>query len=157
MGGAGGQRAAASGIAPALLVRSAAEAVFALSHAGRPVLLLSAPGAAGSLGPGGWRALVARATAASPGSAFEDAICCGDAPGHALAALRAGCRLLVLDRASPAFHAVEAAAAEIGARLLPARPPALDLGTLDLRRDGARVPLARWLAAHPHDSEAIKR
>jgi|GEM_PF-639877 len=156
MGGAGGQRAEASVVAPALLVRSAAEAAFALRHAHRPVLLLSAPGAAGSLGPLAWRALIARAAAEAPGADFADALCCGDAPGHALVALRAGCRLLVLDGACPAFPAVMAATAEVGAGLLPARPPAFDLGTLDLRRQGARVPLARWLASHPHDSAAIK-
>jgi hypothetical protein len=99
---------------------------------------------------------VAWAAASSPGAPFEDALCCGEAPGHALAALRAGCRLLVLEGDCLAFPAVAASAAEIGARLLPARPPALDLAPLDLRRNSARIPLARWLAAHPHDSGAIK-
>ena len=104
------------------------------------VLLLSAPGAAGFLGPRPWRALVASAPA------FPDALCCGDAAGDALAALREGCRILVLDQACPAFAQVAGAAAEAGAILLPARPPALDLAGLDLRRAGACAKLTAWLA-----------
>ncbi|MGG5821676.1 hypothetical protein [Falsiroseomonas sp. HW251] len=143
---------------PALVVRNAEQAAAALRVAdGRRVLLLSAPGAAGFLGPLAWRALVARAESLVPGAPFDDALCCGDAPGHALAALRAGCRLLVLHGACPAFAQVEAAAEVAGARLLPGRPPAFDAMDLDLRKPGARVKLAQWLAASPHDSAAIQR
>lgn len=142
MGGAGGQRA--------LVTRGAAEAAAALRLAGSiPVLLLSAPAAAGSLGPQGWRALVAAAQAAAPQAAVDDALCCGDAPGQALAALRAGCRLIALDPDCPAFAAVQAAAAECGAVVLPARPPAFDLHGLDLRKPGGRALLAQWLAGEP--------
>ena len=42
-------------------------------------------------------------------------------------ALRVGCRLLVLDPAVPAWPLVAARASVVGANLLPARPPALDL------------------------------
>jgi hypothetical protein len=140
-------------VVPALVVRGGGEAGAALRlAAGRPVLLLSAPGAAGFLGARGWRALVEAAAAQAPGAPFQDAICCAAAPGWALAALRAGCRLLVLDAGCPAFPAVAGAAAEVGARLLPARPPALDLGTLDLGRPHGQGVLAAWLAASPHDS-----
>jgi hypothetical protein len=153
MGRAGGQRA--------LVSRSAAEAAAALRLAGTvPVLLLSAPGAAGSLGPAGWRALVQAACEAAPEAMVQDALCCGEAPGHALAALRAGCRLLVLDPACAGFAAVEEAAAECGASLLPERPPALDLHGLDLRKPGGRALLAQWLAgdpAAPDDSGGAKR
>lgn len=113
-------------------------------------LLLSAPGAAGFLGPAGWRALVALA----PG--FPDALCCGDAGGDALAALHAGCRLLVLDPTCPAFAAVAGAAGEVGARLLPARPPALDLESIDLRRPTGVALLTDWLVA-PHDTRPALR
>lgn len=121
------------------------------------MLLLSAPGAAGFLGVAGWRALVARAAELAPGAPLEDALCCGAAPGLALAALRAGCRILVLDGACPAFAMVESAAAEVGARLLPARPPALDLRELDLARPAGQARIAHWLSAAPDDSGAIKR
>jgi class I fructose-bisphosphate aldolase len=145
MRNAAGQRASG----PAVVVRSAAEATAVLEVAGgmRP-LLLSAPGAAGVLGPRGWRALIARAARAAPGVAFEDALCCGAAPGHALAALRAGCRLLVLADC-PGFAAVAGAAAEAGALLWRERPEALDLATLDLRKPGGRARIAQWLAAAP--------
>jgi hypothetical protein len=142
---------------PAVVVRGAAEAAAALRvAAGVPVLLLSAPGAAGFLGAAGWRALVARAESLVPGAPFEDALCCGDAPGLALAALRAGCGIVVLEGACPAFPAVAGAAAEAGATLLPARPPAFDLAGLDLLKPGGRAKLSDWLGAHPHDSAAAK-
>jgi hypothetical protein len=155
MGGAAGQRAE---LPQAVVIRGAAEAVTALTLAGgRPVLLLSAPGAAAMLGAAGWRALVSHAAAAVPDARFADALCCGAAPGHALAALREGCRIVVLDGACPAFAAVASAAAEAGATLLAARPPALDLRGLDLRRPVAQAGIAQWLAASPDDSAAIWR
>ncbi len=77
---------------------------------------------------------------------------CGDAPGFALAALRAGVRAIVLDPACPAFPAVAGAAAEIGAALLTARPaPALDLGRVELRRAAGRALLVRWLTRDDAD------
>ena len=151
MHNAAGQRASVR----AIIVRSAAEATAALKAVGgQPVLLLSAPGTAGVLGPAGWRALVAAAESACPGAPFEDALCCGDAPGNALAALRAGCRLLVLDGDCPAYPRIAAAAEEVGATLLPARPPAFDLHGLDLTKPGGRTRLAQWLTALPHDRAA---
>jgi hypothetical protein len=149
MGREAGQRAKgvpADRLAPALVVRGLAGTVAALRLAeGRRATLLSAPGAAAWLGAAGWRALVAEIAAQAPEAPTTDLLCCGDAPGQALVALRAGCRALVLDGACPAFAQVEAAAAELGAVLLPARPPALDLAGLDLRRPGGALLLRRWL------------
>jgi hypothetical protein len=141
--------------APAVVVHTPAEARVALELAGseRGVLLLSAPAAAGNMGAAWFLALVAqavegldRAVGGKPPPHLA-ALDCGDAPGFALAALRAGARLLVLDPAAPAFPAVAAAAAEAGAEVWPGRPPALDLGRLDFRRaDGrGRGRLAEWL------------
>lgn len=142
--------AARFALLPAVIATAAAEAAAALALAGpRGLLLLSAEGAAGFLGPQAWRALVDAAAAAAPGTPRQDALCCAAGAGDALLALRAGCRLLVLDGGLPAFPAVAAAAAEIGARLLPARPPALDLRRLDLRREAGRARLAAWLAEAP--------
>jgi hypothetical protein len=107
---------------------------------GRPVTLLSAPGAALFAGCLWWRELVAAARAAHPATPACDVLDCAAAPGQAMAALRAGQLLLVLDPACPAFAAVGAAAATLGATLLAARPAALDLGNPDARRG-----LARWL------------
>jgi hypothetical protein len=135
-----------------VVVHAAAEAVLAMALAGPGgVLLVSAPGAAGQLGPGWWQALL---LAAGAGSGVLD---CADAPGQALAALRAGCRDLVLDGGCPGFAAVAGAAAEVGARLRPARPPTLDCARLDLRRPAARETLAAWLAQGPRDSGATPR
>ncbi|MBU8541334.1 hypothetical protein [Falsiroseomonas tokyonensis] len=135
---------------PAITIRSAAELRW-LSSQVKPgsVLLLSAPGAAGFLGPLAWRALVALA----PG--FPDALCCGAAAGDALAALRAGCRRIVLEGGCPAFASLCEAAGETGALVLPVRPPALDLQALDLRRPFARAKLTDWCAkaaAPAHDT-----
>jgi hypothetical protein len=69
-----------------------------------------------------------------------DILDCGDAPGRAMEALRAGCRLLVLDPAVPAWSLVAARAATIGAELLAERPPALDLA-----KPGALRQLPAWL------------
>ena len=156
---ASGARPAASGALAALQAAGSTQVAAALCLARDwqaqrrlppgPALLVSVPGAGLALGPAGWRALVARAAALAPGAAFEDALCCADAPGAALAALRAGCRLLILDGTVPAFGQVAAAAAQSGARLLAARPPALDLEGVRLDRTGGRERLLGWLRAAP--------
>lgn len=129
-----------------MVVHALAQAEAALAAAGPGgVLLLSAPGA-GSFGAAWFLALAAEAGRRHPGVTWEAALDCADAPGAALAALRAGARIVVLDGAHPAFAAVAAAAAEVGATLLPARPPALDLGRLDLRRRDDLARIAAWLA-----------
>lgn len=137
--------------APAVVAHTPRQARAALEAAGpRGVVLLSAPGAAGNMGVGWFLALVAQAKdALGPAAAplHWAVLDCGDAPGFALSALRAGARGLVLDPAVPAFPMVAAAAAEVGAALWAGRPPALDLGRLDLRRAGGRghLRLAEWL------------
>ena len=67
---------------------------------GRPVTLLSAEGAAAYAGVGWWRAVVAGAREAVPACQATDILDCGEAPGRALEALRAGQKTLVL-RADP--------------------------------------------------------
>jgi len=132
---------------PVVVVHGLAQAEAALAAAGpRGVLLLSAPGAAGFAGPAWFLGLAAEAARRHPAARMAAALDCADAPGTALAALRAGARLLVLDGACRAFGAVVAAAAEAGASLLPESPPALDLGRLDLRRRDDLARLAAWLA-----------
>lgn len=130
------------------MIRQPAVVVHGLDHArqslrpGWPVALLSAEGAAGFAGCLWWRELVAAARAAYPATAAIDILDCAAAPGHAMAALRTGQRILVLDPACPAFPAVVAAARTLGAVVLDARPPALDLG-----KPGAHRALAGWLVA----------
>lgn len=105
------------------VVRSLAEARAVLAEAPRgPIVLVSPPDAAASLGVGFCRALVEVARAEFPAIDIEAVMDCGDAPGHALAALRMGFKEVVL-RGDPRARArVAAIARGMGARLL-ARPP----------------------------------
>ena len=101
--------------------------------------LLSAPGAPSYAGVGWWRALVAAARAEFPALDPPDVLDCGDAPGRALEALSAGCRVVVL-RPGPAFADIAERAAAREARLLPEPPAALDLNDR-----GALRRLDAWL------------
>jgi hypothetical protein len=125
---------------PAVVVHGLAHALAALAP-GLAVTLLSAPGAGAFAGALWWRALVAQARAAHPATPCADILDCADAPGHAMAAIRAGQQTLVLDPACPAFPRIAALA-----RVLPARPPALDLAA-----HGAARQLHAWLLQGPSD------
>ncbi|HEY0421207.1 MAG TPA: hypothetical protein VGC80_16950 [Acetobacteraceae bacterium] len=130
---------------PAIIVHGLDDARAAL-RPGLAATLLSAPGAALYAGCLWWRAVVAAAAAEYPATPVVDLLDCADAPGQAMAALRAGCRALVLDPACPAYPRVHAAAAAMGAVVLPAAPEALDLADPgNLRRVEA------WLAAPQRD------
>ncbi len=120
---------------PAVIVHSLADAQKALAP-GRPVTLLSAPGAAQYAGCLWWRELLAAANFTGP--ALLD---CADAPGRALEALHLGLRGVVLHAPAPAFAIVAELAAANGALVLPMAPPALDL-----RQNGATRRLESWLA-----------
>jgi hypothetical protein len=125
---------------PAVTIHSAADARSALAP-GLPVTLVSAPGAALYAGAGWWTALMAVARSEHPGRTFTDILDCGDAPGRAAEALRAGQRILVLSAVAPAsFERVRLMAEALGAVLLPTMPE-----TLDLARPGARRRLMDWL------------
>lgn len=124
-----------------MIVHGARDVALTLElAAGRPVALLSARGAAAYLGVAGFAALLAPHGA--QGLAILDA---ADAPGHALEGLRAGFVRVALDAGLPGFEALAALAAGMGATLLPAPPPALDLARVDLRKAQGRLHLARWL------------
>ncbi len=105
------------------VVRSLAEVRALLGDAPEgPVVLVSTPDAAATLGVGFFWALVEEARAAYPALRVDAVMDCGDAPGYALAALRMGFRTIVL-RGDPRARArVAAIARAMGARLL-ARPP----------------------------------
>jgi hypothetical protein len=120
---------------PAVMVYGLDDARAALAP-GRPVLLLSAPGAALFGGCLWWRALMG--AAGVTGLTLLD---CGDAPGRALEALRLGLPGVVLTCEAASFGVVAAVAAETGALVLPAAPAALNLGVR-----GAARHLAAWLA-----------
>jgi hypothetical protein len=126
---------------PAVTVHGRANINAALKP-GLPVTLLSARGAALFAGVSWWRALIADGRAAFPATPGTDILDCADAPGRAMAALRAGQRLIVLAPSCPAYAAVAAAGAANGATVLPARPASLDMAARDAQRR-----LRAWLTA----------
>ncbi len=135
---------------PAVVVHGRAQAEWALRvAAGRPLLLLSAPGAALNAGPGWFRHVLEQAAAAHPGAPFSAALDCAAAPGAALAALRAGFKLVIFDLGHPAGTSLLGAAEEAGAEILGIRPEALDLGALDPRRRDDQATLAAYFATVP--------
>jgi len=138
---------------PAVVVHGRGHAAWALSiAAGRPVLLLSAPGAALNAGPGWFKAVLDQAAAEHLGANFTAALDCAAAPGAALAALRAGFKLVIFDLGHPSAASVLGAAAEAGAEVLGTRPEALDLGALDPRqRDDQRRLAALFATVPPQD------
>lgn len=119
---------------PAVIVHGLRDARAALAPA-LPVTLLSAPGAALYAGCGWWGALLAAAGVTGP--AFLD---CADAPGRAWEGLQLGLPGIVL-APCPAWPQIAEYAATLGASLLPAAPPALDLAA-----PGAARRLKAWLA-----------
>jgi hypothetical protein len=130
-------------VPPAVIVHGLADARRALAP-GVAVTLLSAPGAAGTMGCAWWRALVEAARAEAPGVEVPDVLDCLDETGRAIEALRHGLRRLVLLPGARARDDAAARAAPLGAVLLDAPPPALDLG-----RPGAARHLAAWLSSPP--------
>ncbi len=113
------------------------------------VLLLSARGAGAYLGPAGFLAMAAAAAKSVPGRHFGLALDCGDAPGLALAAIRARVPLVILDAGLPGFAQVATAAVQIGVTVRGERPPALDLAGLDLQREAVRQRITSWLNSGP--------
>lgn len=114
----------------AIIIHSSEHARAALAAAtrlNRPVTLYSAIGAA-AYGGGAWfAALVAAARGDFPQAQCDAVLDCGDHAGLALAALRQGCRRLVL-RGSPATRdKIAAIAAAQNARLDEGGMDALDL------------------------------
>lgn len=130
---------------PAVVVHGYEQARTALAP-GLPVLLLSALGAAAYAGAGWWRSMIDQALAAHGGpgaprpSNAPDALDCSDLAGRALEALSVGCRIIVL-HPCPAYPAIVERAGLVSARVLSARPPALDLA-----EPGAERRVTAWLA-----------
>lgn len=128
-----------AGEAPAVIVHGMADALRALAP-GRRLTLLSAPGAALFAGCAWWRDLATAARDAAPGLVAADILDCADATGRALAALRIGQRAIVLWPDAPGRDSALAAARSLGADVLAAPPPALDMAAAD-----AAVRLPAWL------------
>ncbi len=128
------------------MIHSLSHAVTALEaaeEAGAPVTLLSPPGFAAYGGAGFFNAIVRRARAKVPAAKSEAVLDCGDTPGLALGALRAGAESVRFRGQASVRKKIADIAATHGARLLTARPQALDL--LDVA--DARAACLAWLAA----------
>ena len=114
-----------------VIVHSLADAEAALAAAAAlklPVTLQSAPGAGAALGALWWKALVAAASAAHPGTQLDAVLDCGEEAGSVLAALRAGLTQLRFAGPAPVLAKLAAIAAASGARIEAAEPaPTLDL------------------------------
>jgi hypothetical protein len=124
----GDREAGLSGAAKAITVHSliqATAAAAAAAETGCPVLLLSAPSAAGAAGPAWFQVVLHIAADAHPGAVIEGVLDCGAMPGHALSALRQGLKAIRYD--GPSFEAVSDIAAQCGATVMRGRPRALDL------------------------------
>ncbi len=123
---------------PAVVIHGLAHARLAL-RPGRPVTLLSAPGAPSYAGCAWWRAVIAAARTEFPAMNPPDVLDCADAPGRALEALSVRCGIIVL-RPGPAFADIARRAEAQGAIVLAEPPPSLDLGD---RKTAWRLPA--WL------------
>ena len=116
--------------ASAVIIHSVEHARAALAVAARlnrPIRIYSAEGAAAYAGAAWFLAVVAAAQSTHPDARCDAVLDCGDQPGLALAALRLGCRAIVL-RGSPAARKKIAEIAQAtAARLDRGARDALDL------------------------------
>ena len=103
---------------PVVLVRDWRQteaALVAARASGAAPLLITPENAASFYGAGYLGALQARARKEFPDVAFTLVVDCGDAPGHALACLRAGVKLISMD---PPNDKVADIARQMGAELV---------------------------------------
>jgi fructose/tagatose bisphosphate aldolase len=134
--------------APVFVVHAldhALAAVAACAERGLPATLVSAPGAAASLGAQVFREMIAEAARTYPQVTVTAVLDCGEDVGLALQALRHGLKVIQLQAAPETLAKVADIAAQTGARLAEER----DEAALDLL--GAADPLAAcraWLAHH---------
>jgi hypothetical protein len=127
-----GNRSSASTQRPLIIVvHSRAHAIAALNAAAtaeRAVTLASAPGAGVYAGPGWFCGIVEAAREAVPGAQFSAILDCGDEPGAALAAMRAGVECIVFIGRADVGQRLAEIAAQHGARVESRRlVPDLDL------------------------------
>lgn len=128
------------------MIHSLAHAVTALKaaeEAGTPITLLSPPDFAAYGGAGFFNAIVRRARAKVPAARSEAVLDCGDAPGVALEALRAGVEAVRFGGRPSVRKKIAEIAAAHGAQLFTVRPQALDL----LDAADARAACRAWLGA----------
>ncbi len=119
----------------ALVVHDLAQARTALAAARaahRPVLLLSAPSAAGAVGPAWFAEMVRQARAEFPDVRALGVLDCAKAAGRAMAALRVGLDAVIFTGSYAMLMKLGDVADGTGTSLIDHRPKALDLAD---RRD----------------------
>ncbi len=102
-------------------------ALAAAAALGRPVTLVSAPGAAGVAGAAWFLKVVALAAADYPEASWDAVLDCADKAGHALAALRLGAKAIRYSGPRASAAKLAAIAESYGARLVTGRLAAHDL------------------------------
>lgn len=102
-------------------------AMAVAAEVGMKLILFSAEGAAGNAGPAWFRDVVRIARSEYPKVDVTAVLDCGDAPGYALAALRAGCRTIHFAGSRPVKAKIRAIAKGSGAALHERRGVMLDL------------------------------
>lgn len=115
---------------PVFIVHDLAQArvvARAAAAAGQPVVMASAPGAGGSLGPALYKEIVDQACADHPNADVIACLDCADEPGTAMNALRHGVSWISLDIGGPVRAKIEQAAESLGARVISSPADALDM------------------------------
>ncbi len=105
-------------------------ALRAAAHTARPVILVSATNAGIYAGPGWFRALLDAAAEAVPNADFASFLDCGDRPGAALAAIRAGVGGVIFSGRSDIAARLADIARQHGVHFITQRPAA-DVDLLD--------------------------
>lgn len=118
-------------------------AASAAADAGRKIVLLSPPDAAGTLGPAVFLSMVEAAQKAHPAVEIEAMLDCGRSPGFAAAALRHGHTAIRYD--GPAVDAIQDIAGQIGATVHRERPLSLDLNAIETDGDDPLEACRDWL------------
>jgi hypothetical protein len=145
-GGNGETHLKPTGKSVTVISLSQAKAALAAAEAlDVPVVLISAPGAAASAGAGWFDALVSLARAAYPTVRTECVLDCGDAPGHALGALRHGFKIIRYSGANQ--KEIEEIAEKSGANVLRKRPDALDFEPGEVEDQDLEATCRVWLGS----------
>ena len=106
-------------------------ALKAASETERPVLLISAPFAAGTTGPAWFQSVVSQAMEAVPEADASSMLDCGTMAGYAMASLRQGIKYIHFY--GETFDKIADIAEQLKARVTNERPDSLDLYALELR------------------------
>ena len=130
----------------AITIYSLAHATLALkaaSETGRPVLLISAPFAAGTTGPAWFQSVVSQAMDNFPEADATSMLDCGTMAGYAMASLRQGIKYIRFY--GETFDKIADIAKQLKVRVTSERPDSLDLYALELQGEQLDTACTNWL------------